>query len=274
MRFSLRQFILIVAALLLSTDCASQSHKASVAPNVDVLILAPQGADPAKDNVGFNDLSRALTQTFSDRLTPMLRERGYTTINIIDQSTRYDVGQKLAMYSIQQKAKSVIVLTMETATIEKDIQIQLQAQYIRQEFVYKNGQISGVLPTSNAPKSYFIRGSVSGDNPGTMTDLAKDYIGYLSENGLAKRPPPTVSVASVTLGSHVDSLFLTPVPEAVFKPTDTIYISITTHTESTTPIKATLGVLWTYGEGDDVQSVHDESTEGEFDGDDQTAFHI
>ena len=85
---------------------------------------------------------------------------------------------------------------------------------------------------------------------------------------------PTVSVTNVTLGSHVDSRLLTPVPKTIFKPTDTIYISIATHAAGGEPVPGTLGVLWTYGQGYALQAVHDDSRELIFDGDGQTEFHI
>jgi len=83
-----------------------------------------------------------------------------------------------------------------------------------------------------------------------------------------------VSVTNVTLGSHVDSRLLTPVPKTIFKPTDTIYISIATHSAGGEPTPGTLGVLWTYGQGYALQAVHDDSREVMFDGDGQTEFHI
>lgn len=85
---------------------------------------------------------------------------------------------------------------------------------------------------------------------------------------------PKVSVISVKLGSHVNSQLLAPVPKTLFKPTDTVYISISTRVAGTTPVPGTLGVLWTYGSGEDLQAVHDESREVAFEGDGQTEFHV
>lgn len=73
-----------------------------------------------------------------------------------------------------------------------------------------------------------------------------------------------VVVTDVKLGSHVASDFSVPVPKTLFRPVDRIHAVISTLAKS--PASATLGVSWTYGEGDELQSVYDDSREISFQG--------
>jgi len=87
-------------------------------------------------------------------------------------------------------------------------------------------------------------------------------------------PPPEVSVTHVSLGSHVDSHLRTPVPKTIFRPIETIYVSVDTHTTGSGSIDGTLGVLWTFGSGDELRAVSDNSEEKLFHGDETTEFHV
>lgn len=82
------------------------------------------------------------------------------------------------------------------------------------------------------------------------------------------------TVTSARLGSHVDSKQEIPVPKTLFRPNDDIALSIGTHTTGSTPITVTLGASWTYGAGENRQSVFDDSLELSVSGDHATAFTI
>lgn len=81
-----------------------------------------------------------------------------------------------------------------------------------------------------------------------------------------------VSVTGVRIGSHINSDLSVPVPKTVFKPTDAIFVSVATR--ATQPTRGSLGALWTYGAGEYLQSVHDESKEVVFNGEGTTVFKI
>lgn len=83
-----------------------------------------------------------------------------------------------------------------------------------------------------------------------------------------------VSVVDVRLGSHVSSNFVIPVPKTIFRPDESIHLAIHTRLQVGAEVGATLGVLWTYGEGEDLQAVSDDSKELFFDGDGITVFEI
>lgn len=172
----------VLVTLLILLGCATESLRQE-GPKADVLILSPQGVNPAVDTVGFNGLVRKVTQAFAGKLSSALQERNASFINVIDQNPKYDVGEKLALYSVKYSSRSAIVLTIETETLGSDRQILLMAQYIDQDFVVEGGKIHGVKPTSTLKKSYLLRSSITGDNPSTMTDLANDYMGFLKEQG-------------------------------------------------------------------------------------------
>ncbi|QYR53801.1 hypothetical protein [Lysobacter soyae] len=86
--------------------------------------------------------------------------------------------------------------------------------------------------------------------------------------------PVAVEVSGVTLGSRVNDKARVVVPTKLFKPDDTIYASVSTKTCTDAATDGTLGVLWTYGEGDASQQVQTESTDLRFSGSGDTVFSI
>ena len=90
-----------------------------------------------------------------------------------------------------------------------------------------------------------------------------------------QQPPQGIIVTSIKLGSHVNSDLTVPVPKDIFKPIETIHLSVATNASGDTPVNGSIGVLWTYGEGPDLlQAVQDDSRELEFQGDGITVFEI
>ena len=51
-------------------------------------------------------------------------------------------------------------------------------------------------------------------------------------------------------------------------------MSIATHVAAASPVRATLGALWTYGNGENLQLVIDDSTEVSLLGEDRTVFRL
>ena len=96
-----------------------------------------------------------------------------------------------------------------------------------------------------------------------------------SDPAIPRGPAPavgTVSVTDVQLGAHVSSANLIPVPKTMFRPVDTIYVSVSTAVAGAEHVDGTLGVHWTYGPV--RQSVWDEAVELRFSGAGATAFQI
>lgn len=163
-----------------TSNCQQDSIDANT---IDLIILAPQGVDPAKDNVGYNDLVKNLTQGFSKELIVQLKEENINSLNVLDQDPKYDVGEKLAQYCIKHSLQTAIVLTLEFEQLGNDSRLLLKAQYITEEFILKKGKPSGVRPKTVLDKSYLINSSVSGTSEKTMTELVTDYIAFLQQNG-------------------------------------------------------------------------------------------
>lgn len=184
----MKNLIAIVATLILVAGCASNPPHESASENKsDVLILAPQGVDSSKDSVGFNNLVRNVTQAFSKQLQDSLQMQNLKVVNVLDQNPKYDVGQKLAIYSVKNLTKSVFIITIETETIDGDSRLLLQAQHINQDLLSKDGRVVGAHPVSVVKKSYLLRSSKRGDNPGTMSDLVDDFLHFINiENQLKK----------------------------------------------------------------------------------------
>lgn len=172
-------------ALVLAGGCATQSQQTAYPP-VDVLILSPQGVAPGADTVGFNDLVRKVTQSFSEKLAAQLETANVSSFNVLDQSTTYTIGQKMSLYAVQHHAKACVVLTMETETAGTDSRLLLQAQYVGLEPTVVDGKTTGVKTTVVFQKRYMLRSSISGDNPGSMTELAAEYAQSIQKEGLIK----------------------------------------------------------------------------------------
>lgn len=178
------KYVIAVALFLLAGCVTPQSVQTY--PPVDVLILSPQGVNQSSDTVGFNNLVRGVTQSFSGKLSEKMTARNISNFNVLDQGTKYSTGEKLALYSVSHQAKSAVVLTIETETAGDDHRLLLQAQYVEQEFIFDGGTVRGVKPVSVSQKRYLLRSSIAGDNPGTMTDLASDYMAFLKSEGHIK----------------------------------------------------------------------------------------
>lgn len=155
---------------------------APMADSRTILILAPQGVDPAKDTIGFNTLVKNLTQEFSATLSDELAGRGLGPVNVIDQRPDLDVGQKMALHAARNAATNLVILTVETESVGEDTQLQLRAQYVDGDLT-----TSGVAPVAFrtrtvTTKSYVLR-SKSGDTTLTLVDLARDFVGFLESAG-------------------------------------------------------------------------------------------
>lgn len=179
------KLLTFVAAIALTVaGCVTQSQRPDETPNRNVLILSPQGVEKTVDKIGYNALVERVTQSFSSTLSKPLTSYNYIPINVLDQTTKYNTGEKLAIYSVNNRAKKTIVLTLESENAENDSRLSLRAQFIDQEFIYEGERIRGVRPLTVKEKSYLLRSSLTGDNPKTITDLVEDYIAYLRSEKL------------------------------------------------------------------------------------------
>ena len=180
----MKQFLLTLFLLTILASCSSQPTESGVVLNENlVLILAPQGVDPEKDTIGFNNLTLKVTQAFSSGLVPRLKQFGKTTINVVDQNTKYSFGQKMAIYSVKERAKTTVVLSLEAANVGGDERLNLRAQWVDQRPNIENGSMRGVTANSVIERVYVLRGSKSGDNPKSMDELAADFVSAVKAQG-------------------------------------------------------------------------------------------
>lgn len=149
----------------------------------DVVILSPQGVAPDKDTVGFNALVKNVTQSFAEELGFLLVEKDVSFVNVIDQRTELEAGEKMALTGVYFDAKAVVMLEILTETVGADDRLLLQARYIEIEKTEEGGKITGVQPTVVLNRSYLLRSSVSGDSTKTTLDLAYDFMAYLQTQG-------------------------------------------------------------------------------------------
>jgi hypothetical protein len=87
---------------------------------------------------------------------------------------------------------------------------------------------------------------------------------------------PAVSVDSVelTLGMHVTADKRIAVPMTTFRPEDTISLCITTRVPVGRLRSGTIGVWWSYGEGETLQSVKSDLAEVFLEGEGRTVFTV
>jgi hypothetical protein len=183
----MRKFMHAFAAAVLLCGCASSPGPAPMAVDTKlILILAPQGVSAAKDTVGFNALVKNVTQAFSSALSEQLTDRGFRSVNVLDQQPGLDTGQKMAVHAAKNAAEKVAIVTVETKSVGNDAQIQLRAQFIEGDLTPSHSVPTGLHVRSTTEKSYVLRGSQSGDTTLSMPDLAKDFVGFLEASGRFK----------------------------------------------------------------------------------------
>lgn len=179
--------IRLVAATFTFVACAAWAGAPdSASPAVDtkrILVLSPQGVGPAEDTVGFNTLVRNVTQSFSESFQEQVAAKGIRTVNVLDQKPGLDVGQKLALYAGRNAAEKVAVLTVETAPVGNDVQLQLRVQFVTGHLTGSPSEPPGLRVDNTVEKSYCLRGTGCDDKNVTMQDLARDFVNFLSSAG-------------------------------------------------------------------------------------------
>jgi hypothetical protein len=178
LRVIMKKFAVLFISLLVIVGCESTQPTKPI-KKADILILSPQGVDPSKDTVGFNALSRRVTQSFAEGISSALQTKNISYANVIDQNPKFDKGQKLAFYSIQSLSRAAIVLSIDTVTVGSDNRLILRAEFINQEFTMRGDKIDGVKPSSALEKTYLLKSSITGDSPLTIEDLVADYLKFL-----------------------------------------------------------------------------------------------
>jgi hypothetical protein len=148
-----------------------------------IVVLAPQGVDPGKDTVGFNPLVRNVTQAFSAAFIGELSGLGLQAVNVLDQQPTLEIGQKFALHSIKYSAGKVAIATLDTKSVGSDAQLLLRIQFIEGELVSPNQTAQAVRARTTLEKSYFLRGSESGDTSLSMSDIARDFVDYIRKAG-------------------------------------------------------------------------------------------
>ncbi len=181
---SLLVMLFVVVGL---SACVSQHKSSDVSlKEQKVLILFPQGLEYAKDTMGFNNLSREVTQAFSRGLSPLLQQSGMNTVNIIDQNPRYTPDEKLGIYAVTERVKHAVILTLESQTLGDDYRLNLRAQWVDFRPLLEDGELRGVQVASKTEQVYVLRSSKNGDSPKTMSQLASDFAAVLKAEGRLK----------------------------------------------------------------------------------------
>jgi hypothetical protein len=178
-----RKFTAFVISVLL-VACTSTAEMPHVALDPKkIVILAPQGVDPGKDTVGFNPLVKNLTQAFSAAFIGELSGLELQTVNVLDQRPTPKLGEKFALYSLTHSAGKVAIATLETKSVGNDTQLLLRIQFIEGELVSSSQTAQAVRARTTLEKSYFLRGSQSGDTSLSMSDIARDFVDYIRKAG-------------------------------------------------------------------------------------------
>ena len=86
-------------------------------------------------------------------------------------------------------------------------------------------------------------------------------------------PIPTVEITDAQLAAQVGENLLPIVPTELFKPVDTIFLSVSTNATAEV-VPGSLGVAWRYEFGDEQMAVHSEGKEVDFSGPGVTVFQV
>jgi hypothetical protein len=179
----MRKIITLCFTAMLLVACVARAQTASIPVDAKrVLILSPQGVDPAKDTVGFNTLVKNITQAFAAEFSDQLTSKGFDPVNVLDQDPGLDAGQKMAAHAVLYSAAKIAIPTMETKTVGTDTQVQLRVQFIQGDITSK-----GVSARTTTEKSYVLRGSQSGDTKLSMADIAADFTNFIQSSGRLTR---------------------------------------------------------------------------------------
>lgn len=147
-----------------------------------ILILSAGYYDPNKDTVGINQLTENVTQAFSEELRPKISAAKKIPINVNDKTTKYSVGEKLALYASKHDADSAVILSIDTPLTNGEYSIHLRVQYVDLRYVMKDGVPYSATPTNEIKRSYYLQGP-QGDTSLSFEELADKFFADLKTAG-------------------------------------------------------------------------------------------
>ena len=152
-------WFLIPAAAIFLGACSSQpAAKDPPAKTNAILILSTQSGNSSVDPVVFNSVVRNVTQAFAKDLAVVLKKKGIKPINVLDQTQKYTVAQKMVLYSAIHKVNRAVVMTIRPEVVKGDQRLQLQVQYIDENVVVKDGKIKSARILSTINRIYTLNG--------------------------------------------------------------------------------------------------------------------
>ena len=150
-----------------------------------IVLLLPQGIDPSNDHDGLNELSRRLNSALGARICEDLQRRDIGVIAILDQRP-VGIQEKLEAYAGSLQARHILVVTVETVTVEDELQVRYRLQYSDDDLLMKSGRLEAVVPTGTVARTYKIKGSKSGPTNVLVESISENFLKGLDDDGRLK----------------------------------------------------------------------------------------
>lgn len=170
------RFLIPATAILLGACATQPAFENTQTHNNTMLILSTQGGDPLVDPVVFNILVRNVTQSFSKDLSVVLKNEGITPVYVLDQTQKYSVAQKLVLYSAMHHVNRAVVLTVTTELVDDGLQLELQAQYVDEKVVVKDGKIQSAQILFALARTYHLNDPRSGASAKEISDMTANFV--------------------------------------------------------------------------------------------------
>lgn len=91
-------------------------------------------------------------------------------------------AKRLALHASENDADSAVVLSISTPLKNGEYSIYLRVQYFELRYMMMEGKPSGVIPTNELERSYYLRGP-DGDTKLSFEDLAQQFFAELKSTG-------------------------------------------------------------------------------------------
>jgi hypothetical protein len=183
---SMNARILLLFAGVLASACAAPHSTPAPSTNAkEILILSPQGVDPAIDPA-FNELVQRVTQPFSHHLTAALTREGQHTVTVLDQDPKHGIRGALAIHSAKARIDRAVVLTIERGVIDKEEKLNLRATFVVHMIIMVKGnpEPAGVTaPWTIAERIYVVSDLNKGDDTRTLEEQATDFANVMKTTG-------------------------------------------------------------------------------------------
>lgn len=145
----------------------------------NVLVLCASGVDPQKDGGRGNQFVKNLFYEVAPVFKRELQNDEVAVFDVLDQSTKLNIGEKFAIYVTQLKVKHVIKITLNikpntTKTGTNDFSLTLD--HINASYIIKSGKVVGANIDDTFTKEYQIAIASEWRKDLSPNDMVLDFL--------------------------------------------------------------------------------------------------